>query len=584
MKRLMISLLCLVFLLSVCVMQAGAASRPVEKIQVDVLIIGGGGAGLAAGAAAKEQLKDSGRVLIIEKNSITGGNSANINSPIRVPGTSSSGPGGMMMGGQTSSDPQEVADSQYQKMIEWTHWRLDAPLVRALILKAQDTSNWMWSLLTEEEQEKMKSAQSQSSGMPMMGGGQGGEKYSVVMTRICKNLGVEIMTNTKGTKILTDKKTGAVVGAMAEGEDKDYDISASCVVIATGGFIGNLELMKKFFFPADDNIYDEIYIKGNKYEGDGIRMAEEVGASMDAAVAFETTFEAIPWAVSDANALKSFVSNRNAEIIWVDGKGKRYANESEQDAFNARQGLYKHTFYMIFDENIREHIVNKKSTGMGGMPGMAGGGQGGAPGATGGQGQGNAPDMSGGQPQAGAAGGQAQAGAGGAPTGMPGGMPGMMGGSQSYDTLDDEFQKQIDQGYAIKTNSLDELAKFIGCDVDALKATIEEYNKGCEEGYDNLMLKDASYLVAFNKAPYYAIRNKLAIHLTHGPIRVTPKMEVVDTDHDPIPGLYAAGNDVGGTDVDTYAGVVTAHSSGWAFSGGRIAGESAAEFVKAKKK
>ena len=48
-------------------------------------------------------------------------------------------------------------------------------------------------------------------------------------------------------------------------------------------------------------------------------------------------------------------------------------------------------------------------------------------------------------------------------------------------------------------------------------------------------------------------------------------------------GLYAAGNDIGGTDVDTYAGVVSRHSSGWAFSGGRIAGESAAAYVKSKK-
>ena len=72
------------------------------------------------------------------------------------------------------------------------------------------------------------------------------------------------------------------------------------------------------------------------------------------------------------------------------------------------------------------------------------------------------------------------------------------------------------------------------------------------------------------------------MHLTHGPLRVTPEMEVVDTKHDPIPGLYAAGSDIGGVENDTYANV-PAHSSTWALAGGRIAGENAADYSRSKK-
>lgn len=592
MKRLMIGLLCFVFILTAA-FSAGAAdtkasqekkstaAKTIENMKVDVLVIGAGAAGLAAGAAAKAKLKDAGRVVILEKNSYIGGNSAmNIRSPIRVPGTSSGFPG--MMGGQsTSSDPQAQADAQFQKLMDYSHYRIDLPVVRRLVLSAHTSTDWLWSLLSDEEKEKLKSAQS-SGGQQM--GPQSGERYSDAMGRLCRNLGVEIMTGTPAKKLLTDK-SGAVVGVYAEGRDKNYNISAGGVVIATGGFIGNIELMKKFFFPADDNIYDEIYIKGEKHTGDGILMAEEVGAALDATVAFETTFEPIPWEVSDVETLRTFAnSGRNGELIWLDGKGKRFANESVTDALNSRQALYKHAYYIVFDDNVKQHIINKKSSGQGGMPGMAGGQAGaGAQGAAVGQAQGGAPGAGSGLAAGGSTGaGGAPAGSG-APAGMSG-MPGGMGGGQSYDDLDKQFQKQVDQGYAIKANTLDELARWIGCDPDVLKATIEQYNMDCEKGYDSLLLKSASNLVALNKGPYYAIKNKLAIHLTHGPLRVTSELEVVDKNHDPIPGLYAAGSDIGGVENDTYAGVVPAHSSGWALAGGRIAGENAAAYAKSKKK
>jgi fumarate reductase flavoprotein subunit len=575
MKKMTIGLMCIVFIFTTGIsIQAadsktskedkGTSSKSIENIKVDVLIIGAGAAGLAAGAAAKAKLRDSSRVLILEKNSITGGNSAlNIRSPIRVPGTSAGMPG-MQGPGSTqgaATDPKSIADAQTQKIIDYTHWRVDMPIVRRLIEESQTSTDWLWSLLPDEEKQKLKDAQS-SGGQQ---GPQSGERYSVAMTRLCKNLGVEIMTDTRATKLLTDK-SGAVTGAMAEGKEKNYNISAAGVVIATGGFIGNLEMMNKYFLPSDENLYNEIYIKGEKHTGDGIRMAGEIGAALDATVAFETTFEPIPWEVTDVEALRSFAnSGRNGELIWLDGKGKRFARESETDALNSRQGLYHKAFYIVFDEHIRQHIINKKSSGQGGMPGMAGGPTGAA------------------GPSSGVLAGGAAPAASGAPAGgaMPGGMG--QGAMQSYDDLDKQFQKQVDKGYAVKTNSLDELAKWIGCDPERFKKTIKEYNESCEKGYDNLLLKPAASLVALNKAPYYAIKNKLAIHLTHGPLRVNEDLQVVDKNHDPIHGLWAAGSDIGGVENDTYAGSVPAHSSGWALAGGRIAGENAAEYSKSKK-
>ncbi|MBN1625877.1 MAG: FAD-binding protein, partial [Deltaproteobacteria bacterium] len=148
---------------------------------------------------------------------------------------------------------------------------------------------------------------------------------------------------------------------------------------------------------------------------------------------------------------------------------------------------------------------------------------------------------------------------------------------------DEDIQKQIDKGYAIKTDTIDELAQWICCDPDVLKSTVKDYNSYCEKGYDEDLLKPAEYLVPLNKPPYYAIRNKLAILLTHGPLRVSTEMEVVDTGYNPIPGLYAAGADIGGTENDTYAHLA-AHSSTWAMTSGRIAGENAVDYSRDKGK
>jgi succinate dehydrogenase/fumarate reductase flavoprotein subunit len=498
----------------------GAALRPHENLEVDVLIIGGGGGGLAAAAAAKGKLRDSGSVLILEKRSVTGGNSSNWTVPINAPGAGMGMPGVQ----EAEADPQSIADSQFKTIIDWNHWRVDALLVRRLTSVSQYNAEWLLGLLSEKEKEKFLEFLS----VPGYRSIESWEPYSVFMTRLCRNLGVEIMTDTKGTKLLTDK-SGDVIGALAEGKDKDYKISADAVIIATGGFIGNAELMKKFYHPYDDDFYDEVYIVGNMYTGDGILMAAEVGASVDATVSFESCMKSIPWEVSPGS-LRRFIE-RGGEYIRVDARGLRFVDESASHSHNARHQLIGRIHYLVFDENIKEHIIDKQASGSAGGP-MAG-------------------------------------------------FPG--GNAQSYDTIDDDIQKQIDKGYAIKANSIDELGKWIGCDPGVLKGTIRDYNGFCEKGYDEDLLKPAEYLVPLSKSPYYAIRNKLAILLTHGPLRVSTEMEVVDTDYNPIPGLYAAGADIGGTENDTYAHL-SAHSSTWTMTSGRIAGENAVDYSRNRRK
>lgn len=73
-------------------------------------------------------------------------------------------------------------------------------------------------------------------------------------------------------------------------------------------------------------------------------------------------------------------------------------------------------------------------------------------------------------------------------------------------------------------------------------------------------------------------RSYLNLLVTHGGIKTNDKMQVMDTNADPIPGLYVAGDDIGGTDEDIYAGT-GGHSIGFAMTSGRLAGLNAASFL-----
>ena len=69
---------------------------------------------------------------------------------------------------------------------------------------------------------------------------------------------------------------------------------------------------------------------------------------------------------------------------------------------------------------------------------------------------------------------------------------------------------------------------------------------------------------------------------TIGGIKINHNMEVLDSRDNPIPGLYAGGNDTGGWEPDTYNAFLSSHAMGFAINSGRIAGEHAAQFLARK--
>jgi fumarate reductase flavoprotein subunit len=148
--------------------------------------------------------------------------------------------------------------------------------------------------------------------------------------------------------------------------------------------------------------------------------------------------------------------------------------------------------------------------------------------------------------------------------------------------LGKELQSEADKGGVKISDSWDEIAKWTGVAPQILKATIEEYNSFCNQGYDEIFAKDRRYLQALRTPPYYSIRSCVSFLTTMGGIKINHNMEVLNHQENPIPGLYAGGDVAGGWESDTYCMSLAGSAFGFAVNSGRIAGENAAKYVLGK--
>ncbi len=148
--------------------------------------------------------------------------------------------------------------------------------------------------------------------------------------------------------------------------------------------------------------------------------------------------------------------------------------------------------------------------------------------------------------------------------------------------FDAELKQALDQGYdhIFVANSLEELASKTGINPDALRKTIDEYNKACKTGRDELFNKTPRYLKPVKQPKFYAGRFFPGAYGSLGGIKINYKTEVLTKDYDVIPGLYAAGTDACAIYGDSYVFVLPGNTMGFALNSGRIAGKNALEYIK----
>ncbi len=503
-----------------------ADSEIVETLDTEVLVVGGGTGGLFAACSAGE---NGAKTLVIDK---------------------------LTSGGVR--DDLGAIDSRYQKewgtkidkfdyiteMTKTAAGRLDQRLVKLWAEESGEAIDWYGDRLAERGVELWHEAGGDDEGSryihfatghsPKWEGSDDGEGNQLngakVLTDYALTLGVEFRYNTPMVKLI--KENGRVTGAIAENEDGGYvRINASKgVIVATGGYSLNYDMLEAL---QPENLAI-VGLNGSipGATGDGIKACIWAGGKFDethSMMMFDRAAlkpDAVPGRAQIESGETSMFWMGSQPFLKVNSKGERFFNESGtyEGILHADEFNKDHCHYTIFDSDWTTYIQSFKTHGCSRM----------------------FPFPNGAEP------------------------------NRTYQSMEESFPGMIEKGVLFQCDTIAELAEKLGLPADALEATVERYNELYDKGVDEDFGKESFRLSAVRKAPFYGVKNTGFILCTMDGIQIDQNMNAVDTNNEPIPGLYVVGNDSGAYFSATYPNLSTGAACGRTVTFGRRAGRIAA--------
>ncbi|NLO28658.1 MAG: FAD-dependent oxidoreductase [Actinobacteria bacterium] len=476
--------------------------------QADVAVIGSGATGLAAAVTLAE---GGAKVVVFEKQRSLGGTSNFLQGVFAA-----------------ESDMQReryvdyTCDAAFKGTMDYSHWRANPRLVRAIIDESGPTISWLQSRGVVFTEVTINMPDAPLTYHVIKGKGEAMVKALVDQA---KSKGVEFFPGIPVMALL--KEGGRISGVVAEADGEEMEVAIKAVVVATGGFANNKEWIKKYTgFDLGANLFP---VGNTGKTGDGLRMAWEVGAAEEGVETIEL-FRVAPLGAEFAMGCELEQAGAQPDL-WVTARGERFCDETisfwDTPVGNAQARL-KHDGYTfsVFDDSIIERLQDRgleRGVGMDYPPGY------------------------------------------------------------KLTSLRKEIQAAVDNGSTevFVAESIEDLAFQTGMDPAVLRATIEDYNGYCAKGHDELFVKDRRYLHPVVGPRFYAVRGRTVFLGTMGGVKVNARLEVLDKKDAVIPGLYAGGFDAGGMYGDSYpikgsSGLASA----FALNSGRIAGKSALEYLE----
>ncbi len=458
-----------------------------------ILIIGGGAAGLACAVAAAQA---GAKVTVLEKRSSAGGN-----------GRYAEGVFGAGSRLQKRNNIDADPDVLFREAMEFSHWKADGRLTRALIDASGPTVDWLSDMGVPFTRVLHHMPNQSPEVFHMAYPAPTGARVMEVLKAQCAALGVEIHLNVRCLSLIM--QNGAVTGASAEIDGRSLAFQADSVLIATGGFAGDPDKMRAMIPGSVPEAY--MHLKGIPMAGDGLTLAEGAGASIVKDIAIEGCGPVFKGR-SEVTGLI-----RREDCLWVNALGRRFCDESicqnfifGQNAVARQPG--KMCWAILDSESLRRAYE--------GLPPMMAD-----------------------------------------PAITENGM------TELYAAM----EKEVAAGSIFRADSLEALAQAAGIDPEALTREVGDYNAACACGHDGLFAKDRRYLQPIETAPYYAVRAGMDMITTHGGIAVNDHMQVIQPNGQPIPGLYAAGIDISGVDSGDYSVTLSGHAFGFSLAGCRLA-------------
>ncbi|HOG62820.1 MAG TPA: flavocytochrome c [Sedimentibacter sp.] len=289
--------------------------------EAEIVIIGAGGTGLAAAVTAGQE---GASVIVLETNGFAGGN-------LLVSGGVYNSPEPEMQAKQGIEDSPELF---MQQTLAGGDNIANPELVRILAYNALDGLNWLKELGNEFEDQVIQAPgalhpRSHNTTAPL-----GSGIIKTYLEHIDKMDNVEILYETKGESLI--QEDGRVVGVIAKNPDgSKLTVKANKgVIIATGGFSKNAQLVMEYRNAEKWPLLDENSVSTNmdSIRGEGIIMAREIGADVVDMDQMQFLYLGQP-----KTGLLSGVFNVSAEVtVFVNKEGKRFvAEDARRDVISS---------------------------------------------------------------------------------------------------------------------------------------------------------------------------------------------------------------------------------------------------------
>lgn len=363
--------------------------------------------------------------------------------------------------------------------------------------------------------------------------------FSSLATVMADNLqaavdaGAEVRYSTKGVELILNDE-GAVAGiyAQAAGSDGYIKITAPSVILATGDYLANEDMMKFYAPECVENGINILSIdlddEGNYTNvGEGHKMGAWAGAAIE-----QWHAPMIHHMGGGAGADGRGVIGNNG-YLWLNLRGKRFMNEDlpGQQLENQVELQPQRKAYQFFDASWPEQLAYFPAA-----HGVA--------------------CIYRDEP-----------------------LPEYTASGLRINVRTPaDIDAAVEEGRCLKADTIDELLGMIeGIDVETAKASIERYNELARAGEDTDFFKSSQRLFALENGPFYAAECGCALTLGNlGGLESDEDCHVYNTDRELIPGLYAAGATQGGRFAVQYPISLKGLSCGMCMVYGKIAGENAA--------
>ena len=486
----------------------------------DVVIVGGGNAALSAALAA---LEGGASVLVLEKapEYLRGGNSYFTGGLFRFAYDGLEDILDLLS--EMSEDEKSGIDvgsytqpTFYDDIMRITEGLSDAQLVQTLVSQSHSTMRWL-----------------KDQGVPwILAYGRQAFRHEGVL-RFWGGLVVEAVGGGKGlsdrqfelvgqkggsilygakASSLRTNRMGEIVGLTFKDADGFHDIDCASVVLACGGFEANAEMRTRYLGAG----WELAKVRGTQFNtGDGIRMALDIGAQ---SFGHWSGCHAVAWdlnapPIGDRNVADLFQKHSYPFGIVVNVNGQRFVDEGA-DFRNYTYAKYGREI-LFQPQRAAFQIFDQKTTHL----------------------------------------------------------------------LRDEYD--IPQVSKVEANTIEGLADGLGIDRNGLVSTVRRFNASVQDGDFNPTELDgkrtsgieppkSNWALPIDSPPYLGYAVTCGITFTFGGLKIDSTGRALDTENFPIPGLYAAGELVGGLFYHNYPGG-SGLMAGSVF--GRIAGGSAADYA-----